>query len=90
MELNFSLLMTSTIFTDNQAAIAISHHPEFHARTKHIDINYHFLRDLITARKVNTVYVNTHDNLANLFTKALAWVTHQDLTYRIGIIILEN
>jgi Reverse transcriptase (RNA-dependent DNA polymerase) len=42
-ELNFSLPTTSTIFTDNQAAITISHHPEFHARTKHIDINYHFL-----------------------------------------------
>ena len=43
MELNFSLPTTSTIFTNNQAAIAISHHPKFHARTKHIDINYHFL-----------------------------------------------
>ena len=80
-KLNFLLLTTSTIFTDNQAAIAISHHPEFHARTKHIDINYHFLRDLTSAGKVNTVYINTHDNLADLFTKSLGWITHQDLTY---------
>ena len=42
--LNFKLPRTSTIFfSDNQAAIAIAHHPEFHARTKHIDINHHFL-----------------------------------------------
>ena len=71
-ELEFSLPTTYTIFTDNQAAIAISHHPEFHACTKHININYHFLCDLITAGTVNTVYVNTHNNLANLFTKGLS------------------
>ena len=89
-ELKFSLPTTSTIFTDNQAAIAISHHPEFHARTKHIDINYHFLRDLISAGTVNTIYVNTRDNLADLFTKGLSRIVHQDLTYQIGVITSEN
>ena len=53
-ELEFNIPTTSTIFTDNQAAISISHHPEFHARTKHIDINYHFLRDLISIKTINT------------------------------------
>jgi hypothetical protein len=88
-ELSFSIPTTSTIFTDNQAAIAISHHPEYHARTKHIDINYHFLRDLISAGTINTVYVNTHDNLADLFTKGLSRAIHQDLTHWIGVIIPE-
>ena len=90
MELNFPLPTTSTIFTNNQAVIAISHHPEFHAHTKHIDINYHFLQDLISIGKINTVYVNTRDNLADLFNKGLARVAHQDLTYQIGVIIPEN
>ena len=82
--------MTSTIFTDNQAAISISHHPEFHVCTKYIDINYHFLCDLISAKTINTVYVNTKDNLADLFTKGLSWIAHQDLTHRIGILAPEN
>ena len=82
LELKFSLPTMSTIFTDN--------HPEFHARTKHIDINYHFFCDLISARTVNTIYVNTHDNLANLFTKGLSRIVHQDLTYRIRVITSEN
>ena len=89
-ELEFNIPTTSTIFTDNQAAISISHHPEFHARTKHIDINYHFLRDLISIKTINTVYVNTKDNLADLFTKGLPRITHQDLTHRIGILAPEN
>ena len=89
-KLNFSLPTTSTIFTDNKAAIAISHHPESHAQTKHIDICYHFLHDLVNARTINMVYVNTHNNLANLFTKGLSRITHQDLTHWIGVITPEN
>jgi len=84
MELDFDIPTTSTIFTDNQAAISISHHPEFHSRTKHIDIAYHFLRDLIAEGVLNTIYVNTRENLADLFTKGLSRELHEDLTYRIG------
>ena len=74
------------IFSDNQAAIAIAHHPEFHVRTKHIDIAYHFLHDLVKSNILNLVYINTHDNLANLFTKGLPKVVHQNLMYEIGIL----
>ena len=88
-ELNFTLPSTSTIFTDNQAAIAISHHPEFHACTKHININYHFLWDLIFTGTINTVYVNTNDNLADLFTKGFSCERHGDLTHRIGVLAPE-
>jgi hypothetical protein len=85
-ELDFHYASTSTIFTDNQAAISISHHPEFHSRTKHIDIAHHFLRDLISEGTINTVYVNTRDNLADLFTKGLSRDLHDDLTSRIGVL----
>ena len=85
-ELEIDLPATSTIFSDNQAAIAIAHHPEFHARTKHIDIAYHFLRDLVKSGTLNLVYINTHQNLADIFTKGLPRITHQDLTYEIGLL----
>lgn len=85
-ELNLPLPETSTIFSDNQAAVSIAHHPEFHARTKHIDISYHFLRDLVESGTLNIVYINTKNNLADLFTKGLPRVTHEDLTYQIGVL----
>jgi hypothetical protein len=85
-ELKITLSKTSTIFSDNQAAIAIAHHPKFHARTKHINIAYYFLRDLVKSGTLNLVYVNTHLYLADLFTKGLPRVTHQDLTYEIGVL----
>jgi hypothetical protein len=85
-KLKIELPTTSTIFSDNQATIAIAHHPEFHVRTKHINISYHFLRDLVKSGTLNLVYVNTHQNLTDLFTKGLPRVTHQDLTYEIGVL----
>jgi hypothetical protein len=62
-ELSVPVPSTLTIFSDNQAAVAIGHHPEFHARTKHIDLVYHFLQDLISCRILNMVYIRTHLNL---------------------------
>ena len=89
-ELDFKLPTTSTIFTDNQVAISISHHPKFHTHTKHIDIKYHFLYNLILAKTINTVYVNNKNNLANIFTKGLSRSIHQDLTHRIRVLLLSR
>jgi hypothetical protein len=85
-ELDFPFASTSTIFMDNQVAISISHHPEFHSCIKHIDIAHHFLRNLISQGTINTVYVNTRDHLANIFTKGLSRDLHEDLTTRIGVL----
>ena len=71
---------------DNQAAIAISHHPEFHMCMKHINIAHHFLYNLIESGTIKTTYIQTHENLADIFTKGLPWPLHQDLTYGIGVL----
>jgi hypothetical protein len=85
-EAGIPLLMTSTIFWDNQAAVSITHHTEHHVQTKHINIAHHFLCDLIQNGTLNLVYINTEYNLADIFTKSLPKVVHQDLTYEIGIL----
>jgi hypothetical protein len=64
----------------------ISHHLEFHAHMKHININLHFLHDLVSQGTLETVYVNKLDNLADLFTKGLPRQRHEDLTYCIGVL----
>jgi hypothetical protein len=84
-ELELSLPPKLEVYSDNQAAIAISRNPEHHARTKHIDIAYHFLRDYVEDGDLEVIYVPTKDNLADLFTKALARPQHQKLTYNIGV-----
>jgi hypothetical protein len=85
-ELEISQPETSILFSDNQAAISISHHPEFHARTKHIDIAHHFLRDLVESGTIEIIYIQTRENLADIFTKGLPRPLHEDLTTGIGVI----
>ena len=60
------------IYCDNQGAIALASKTKFHARTKHIDIRYHFVRHLIRTRILDLSYCPTEENVANIFTKALS------------------
>ena len=66
--------------------IAISHHPEFHAQMKHINIAHHFLHDLVKSGTIEIIYIQTHENLADVFTKGLLKLLHEDLTTGIGVI----
>ena len=61
-----------TINSDNQGAIALSKDNKFHARTKHIDVQYHFVREAVEDGKMSVVYIPTDDNPADIFTKPLA------------------
>jgi hypothetical protein len=70
---------------DNQSAIAISKNDEHHARTKHIDIRYHFIRSVSAEGLIELKYVPTDDNPADMFTKALARSKLQHLTPLIGM-----
>ena len=57
---------------DNQAARDLSYNPEFHQRTKHIDRRHFFVREMVEDMKIRVPYVNTDDNFADFFTKALS------------------
>ena len=59
------------IYCDSSSAIAISHNPIQHSRTKHIDIRYHFLKDNIQKSKIELIFVPSPEEIADLFTKAL-------------------
>ena len=63
---------TPVLYVDNQGAIALAQNPVNHQRTKHIDIRFHFIRDAIRSGKIIVKYVGTDENIADMFTKALA------------------
>lgn len=56
---------------DNKSVIDISKNPVQHSRTKHIDIEYHFIRQLVEEKIVSLDYVKIEDQLAKILTKPL-------------------
>ena len=61
----------TTLHSDNQSAIALTKDHQYHARTKHIDIRFHFIRWIIGEGKIKLVYCPTGDMLADTLTKPL-------------------
>lgn len=61
----------TTLHCDNQSAVAIATNGNFHARTKHIDIRYHFIRYVVEDKSIRLIYCPTDDMTADTFTKAL-------------------
>jgi hypothetical protein len=71
-DLNWKQREITTIRVDNQAAIRLSLNPEFHNRSKHIDVRYHFLRDEVSKNKMVFKYIASKDNPADFLTKGLS------------------
>ena len=59
------------IYCDNLSSIQLARNPVFHARTKHIEVHYHFVREQVLAGDIDLVYVSTEEKVADIFTKAL-------------------
>jgi hypothetical protein len=59
------------IYYDNLSSIQLTKNPVFHARTKHIEVHYHFVRECVLSGEVELVYVLTDRQIADIFTKPL-------------------
>jgi hypothetical protein len=79
-----------TISCDNQGAIALAKDNKFHARTKHIDLRYHFIREAVEDGNINVKYVPTDDNVADIFTKALPRPKFERMVKLLGLIEAGN
>jgi hypothetical protein len=65
--------MDSTIIhCDNQSCVKLSENPVFHDKSKHIEIKYHYIRDMVQRKAVHVQCLPTHEQIADIFTKQLA------------------
>ena len=64
------------ILCDNKSTISLAHNPEFHARSKHIDIRHHFIRNPIQDGYVKIDHLGTNELPADLMTKRLPRIKH--------------
>jgi hypothetical protein len=74
-----------TINGDNQGSLSLARNAVFHARSKHIDIQHHFIREKVERNEIALEYCATKDMIADILTKALSKEQHQRLTKKLGL-----
>jgi hypothetical protein len=73
------------ILCDNQSAIKSIHNPKFHQRTKHIDVRYHFIRQLQEDGIIDATYVPSKEQKADIFTKPLPKLDFERMRKKLGV-----
>ena len=84
-DLNVSTTTPTVLMEDNQGAIAIARNPIIHARTKHIDIRYHYVREALQKRIIELRYCPTSDMIADILTKPLNKGRFETLRLSMGL-----
>ena len=74
-----------TLYCDNQSCIALSNNPAHHQRTKHIDVQHHFIREKVEKGDIVLMYVPTGDMVADVLTKSLPRVKHTWCVQALGL-----
>ena len=79
-----------TLFCDNMSVINISKNPVQHSRIKHIDIQYHFICDLVKEKVISLEHIFTKNQLVDLFTKPLDILRFEFMQISLGVYSLEQ
>ncbi|KAE9313180.1 hypothetical protein PF008_g19806 [Phytophthora fragariae] len=75
----------TVIYENNQGAMALAKNVGYQARTKHIDICYHFIREKVVSNEVEMEYMDTENQLADFMTKGLSSKTLRYLMMRSNV-----
>ncbi|KAJ3673013.1 hypothetical protein LUZ60_006387 [Juncus effusus] len=78
------------ILCDNTSAICIAKNPVQHSKTKHIEIRHNFIRDHVDKEDVEIFQIGTHDQVADIFTKPLAYAQFSNLRLKLGMLELKD
>ena len=87
----FDLHLDATgIYCDNQSCVKLLKNPVFHDKSKHIDIKYHYIRDIVQRGVVNLLYVAMEEQIAHVLTKPLATLKFEYFRERLGVLQIED
>ena len=79
-----------TIMADNQGAISLAKDNEFHAHTKHIDLQYHFVHEVVEDIKIKMKYIPTVENIVDIFMKALPKPRFVEFVEKLGLAMMKK
>lgn len=67
------MYFSATIWCDNISATELAKNPVYHSRTKHIELDMHFIRDKVLARELEINYIPSEEQIADILTKPLTF-----------------
>ena len=86
----FDLQLDATcIYCDNQSCVKLSENPLFHDKSKHIEIKYRYIRDMVQIGEVKLQYVATDEHIADVLTKPLDRVKFEYFQEKLGVLQIE-
>ncbi|KAG8501038.1 hypothetical protein CXB51_003111 [Gossypium anomalum] len=85
-ELKVPFTRPMKMYCDNQAAVSIAHNPVHHDRTKHVEIDRHFIKEKIHSGEVCITYLPTRQQVADVLTKSLNRNMFEELIGKLGLI----
>ncbi|KAM2731468.1 hypothetical protein EV2_035124 [Malus domestica] len=89
-DLHYPLSTFPTLWCDNISAISLASNPVFHARTKHVEIDYHYIRELVLAQLLKVKFICSEDQLADLHTKSLSKTRFNYLCSKLPIGLISD
>lgn len=84
-ELGHDISQPTPLFSDNQGSIQLAKNSDHHARTKHIDVKYHLIRQELIKRTVTLNHISTQHNIADVLTKGLVRERHNAFSAALGL-----
>ncbi|XP_042987265.1 secreted RxLR effector protein 161-like [Carya illinoinensis] len=87
-ELGFPQTTSTPLHVDNISAIQIATNPVFHERTKHIEVDCHYIRDTLESRVISLPHISSDLQVADVFTKAMTRQQHQFLVGKLLLVDL--
>ncbi|XP_028098760.1 uncharacterized protein LOC114298399 [Camellia sinensis] len=89
-ELHYHQQGPTPVYCDSSSEIKLSKNPVLHGRSKHIDVRYHFLRDLTKDETIDLIYCRSEDHVADILTKPLKLAIFVKLQRLLGVCSMEN
>jgi hypothetical protein len=86
LDIGFEQSNATVLYEDNQGAIELARNPKHRGRSKHIDIRYHFVRELLQRNVISVVYCPTNEMLADVMTKPVPKPTFVRMRESLGVV----